>query len=174
MPRAESFSQPKSNGTKVNYSNLSGSSSATAFSNSVDDSHSANTIEPTTGGSASKSVDEIMPLLNQTSINSSSQHNASIDEDASVADESDSNEGSMTMAKDRMHSSGRSKHGHGHRTKHQEPDAENGQSERGMMSLSRKKLKSKYMKSKAAKAGVVLDGANGQIITGANASDNEK
>lgn len=163
IPRTESFSQPSSNGTKVNYSTMSNSASAMAFSNSLDDSHSANASETPTGGHPSKSVDEIMPLLNQASITSTS-----LDEDGLGADESDNNEGPVT-AKGRSHQSSRKAHGN-------RSESENSQSgERGMMSFSRKKLKSKYMKSKAAKAGIVLDGANGQITNAANAaSDSEK
>lgn len=142
---------------------MSNSASAMAFSNSLDDSHSANASETPTGGHPSKSVDEIMPLLNQASITSTS-----LDEDGLGADESDNNEGPVT-AKGRSHQSSRKAHGN-------RSESENSQSgERGMMSFSRKKLKSKYMKSKAAKAGIVLDGANGQITNAANAaSDSEK
>nr|XP_029712263.1 ubiquitin carboxyl-terminal hydrolase 20 isoform X1 [Aedes albopictus]XP_029712264.1 ubiquitin carboxyl-terminal hydrolase 20 isoform X1 [Aedes albopictus]XP_029712265.1 ubiquitin carboxyl-terminal hydrolase 20 isoform X1 [Aedes albopictus]XP_029712266.1 ubiquitin carboxyl-terminal hydrolase 20 isoform X1 [Aedes albopictus]XP_029712267.1 ubiquitin carboxyl-terminal hydrolase 20 isoform X1 [Aedes albopictus] len=176
IPRTESFSQPpSSNGTKVNYisSNMSNSASAMAFSNSVDDSHSANVGDTFAAGThpSAKSVDEIMPLLNQTSITSST----SLDDDAqggAAADESDNNDGTVT-GKGRSHHSGR--RSHGHRTASQQSESEN---ERGVMSsFSRKKLKSKYMKSssKAAKAGIVLDGASGQISSTANAaSDSEK
>ncbi|XP_062559535.1 ubiquitin carboxyl-terminal hydrolase 20 isoform X2 [Armigeres subalbatus] len=168
IPRAESFTQSTSNGTKVNYNTMSNSSSAMAFSHSVDDSHCANVIEPSAGGHPSKSVDEIMPLLNQTSITSTS-----VDDDALGADESDTNDGSLTT-KERSHHSGHNGH-HGHRSAHHLSESENSHSGERRINDITKKLKSKYMKSKAAKAGIVLDGASGQIISNVNAaSDCEK
>lgn len=108
-----------------------------------------------------------MPLLHQTSIHA-------VPDDGEAGDESDGNEGVMVNV---------AKHGRkgGHHHHRSQPPAENGTGDhRGMMSFSRKKLKTKYMKSKTAKAaaGVVLDGVSGQVVTmsnGTNAgSDGEK
>lgn len=171
IPRTGSFSQPSNNAAaKVNYGNLTSSASATVFSKSADESHYPSANNDFTrlegGGDAFKSVDEIMPLLHQTTI-----HSHTVDEDA--GDESD-NANDGATSRDRFH------HQHGRKGHHRpsggQHTAENG--ERGMMSFSRKKLKSKYLKNKAAKAGVMLDGASGQIsaiiTNGTNAGDGEK
>lgn len=168
IPRAESFSQPSSNGTKANYSTMTNSASATVFSNSVDDSHCANVSESSAGGHPSKSVDEIMPLLYQASITSNS-----LDDDVLGADESDNNDVPV-ITKERSHHSGRRSH-HGHRSGSQQSESENSQTGERRMREIRKKLKSKDMKSKVAKAGIILDGARGKITSTVNAaSDNEK
>ncbi|XP_055612240.1 ubiquitin carboxyl-terminal hydrolase 20-like [Uranotaenia lowii] len=137
---------------------------------------------------ATKSVDEIMPLLHQASLGSSSHMTA----DEEIGDDSDVNEDTMSPTlsgsstgkeRSRHHSgSGSSRKGH-HRTGSSASDTGPTTSERGLMSFSRKKLKSKYMKSRAAKGGVVMDGTSGQITTGAglvvgtangNVTDGEK
>lgn len=147
------------------------------FSKSAsDDSHNANnnnngSTESFSGGGgststdASKSVDEIMPLLHQTSIHG---NHGGIADDGEAGDESDGNDGSSVTMNVTKH--GRKGGHHHHRS---QPPAENGTGDhRGMMSFSRKKLKTKYMKSKTAKAsaaaGVVLDGVSGQMFTMTN------
>ncbi|XP_058822207.1 ubiquitin carboxyl-terminal hydrolase 20 [Topomyia yanbarensis] len=165
IPRAESFSQPSA-ANKTNHNSF-GSAAAVTFSKSADEFHyhlSANASEP---GSVdpSKSVDEIMPLLTQTSIS----RGPTVEDEDDDGNESDG--GPKSSTKERSHHHGRK----GHRSSNHA--TENGQSERGMISFGGKKLKSKYLKSKSTKGGVILDGANGQISSvanGTNASDSEK
>lgn len=166
IPRTGSFSQP-STAKCITFATLTSSASATVFSKSADDSHTATTNGSTESagsssvGDASKSVDEIMPLLHQTSISESHVPDAGDGGDA--GDSSDANDVPST------------RHGHGRKggSHHHHRSAENGQ-DRGMMSFSRKKLKSKYMKSKAGKGGVVLDGVAGTMANGVATSDCEK
>uniref|UniRef100_A0A8D8FCQ4 ubiquitinyl hydrolase 1 n=3 Tax=Culex pipiens TaxID=7175 RepID=A0A8D8FCQ4_CULPI len=168
IPRTGSFSQPSTASAKSStFATLTSSASATVFSKSADDSHiSASTTNGSTessssvgGGDASKSVDEIMPLLHQTSITGGGPDGVG-DGGVDAGDESDAADGPMPTVKH-----GRKGHGH------------HGQ-DRGMMSFSRKKLKTKYMKSKAASKGgggvVVLDGVAGTMTNGGGASDGEK
>lgn len=99
-----------------------------------------------------------MPLLHQTSITGAGPDGVG-DGGVEAGDESDAADGPMPMVKH-----GRKGHGH------------HGQ-DRGMMAFSRKKLKTKYMKSKAASKGggvVVLDGVAGTMTNGGVASDGEK
>lgn len=179
IPRTGSFSQPAAKSATFG-TNLTSSASATVFSKSAsDDSHNANNNNnngstESSGTDPSKSVDEIMPLLHQTSIHGLPDCDA-----GEVGDESDGNEtGSLNVVA--KHGSRKGGHGHHHRSSQ---PAENGTSgdHRGMMSFSRKKLKSKYMKGKTAKAaaaaGVVLDGVSGQVtvaMTNGGGSDDEK
>ncbi|XP_058447115.1 ubiquitin carboxyl-terminal hydrolase 20 [Malaya genurostris] len=167
IPRAESFSQP-SIATKVNYNSL-GTATVT-FSRSADETHHHASANGTTvsgsGADSSKSVDEIMPLLTQTSI--SRAHTTENEDD----DDNESDGDPVVSVKERSHHHGLRK---GHRSGNH--PVENGQPERGMMSFGRKKLKSKYLKSKSTKSGVILDGTIGQIspvANGTNASDSEK
>lgn len=169
IPRTGSFSQMSAAAAaaakSTTFATFSSSASSTVFSKSADDSHQAtgNGSTESAGssvGDASKSVDEIMPLLHQTSITG---HVPDGDAGGDGGDESDANDGPTT------------KHGHGRKGSqhHRLPQPAKTGQDRGMMSFSRKKLKSKYMKSKASKAaGVVLDGVAGTMTNGA--SDSEK
>ncbi|XP_055639705.1 ubiquitin carboxyl-terminal hydrolase 20 [Toxorhynchites rutilus septentrionalis] len=170
IPRAGSFTQTSATAKALNNS-LGSPNFATVFSKSADGliDPSSTTINNESVGSTSKSIDEIMPLLHQNTISSSH----TVDED-----DGDESDGAVEprSPKERSHHEGKKGH---HKTSLATSSAtESGQNDRGMMSFSRKKLKSKYMKNKASKAGVVFDGVNGQLSSatanGTNASDSEK
>uniref|UniRef100_A0A1Q3FER0 ubiquitinyl hydrolase 1 n=1 Tax=Culex tarsalis TaxID=7177 RepID=A0A1Q3FER0_CULTA len=172
IPRTGSFSQP-STAKSSTFATLTSSVSATVFSKSADDSHTTTNGSTESAGSsslgdASKSVDEIMPLLHQTSITGHGPPDDAAADGGDAGDESDAND-VPPSAKHQGHGRKAGSHHQHHRS------GENGQ-DRGMMSFSRKKLKSKYLKSKAAKGGgVVLDGVTGTMANGnAAASDSEK
>lgn len=174
IPRVETTNQ--SPNTKVNYSNLSSAVAGTAvFSKSADEGPtsyhmSANISESSCGMTVpSKSVDEIMPLLTQTCI---SKAPVAEDED-DERDESDGDSEVNATSKERAQHSHHRKGAHGNKNG-VHISTENGQSDRSMISFGRKKIKSKYLKSKQVKA-VTVDGAEHYTVTnGTQASDSEK
>ncbi|XP_055546763.1 ubiquitin carboxyl-terminal hydrolase 20 [Wyeomyia smithii] len=166
----------ESSNTQANCSYLSSAVTASvAFSKSADDGHTGyhhNSANNTSESNCSmtipsRSVDEIMPLLTHASI---SQAPVAEDEDGERDDSDGDGEASIASKE-------RSQHAHHRKGHHGNKNGGHHSTESSMMSFGRKKIKSKYLKSKQTKAAGTVDSTDHYAITvvnGTQTSDSEK